>query len=113
MKRSDAVFTVMQDELLHTLSDISAKTGFSEASVSAQLREFRWPKWGFNIVKEVVLVRGKHRTYGYRFAGKADVLPKHVDRAALLSACLRYLRTFKRLDVEGDVLKKQLEEVVK
>jgi hypothetical protein len=44
--RRDAVFEVMSDCNWHTLAEIAEKTGYSEASVSAQLRDFRKPLYG-------------------------------------------------------------------
>lgn len=41
LTRDDLVFEVMADGKSHTLAELSKKTGFPEASVSAALRAFR------------------------------------------------------------------------
>ena len=45
-----SVWRVMADGQWHTLREISEKSGFSEASVSAQLRDYRKTKYGGHTV---------------------------------------------------------------
>jgi hypothetical protein len=105
--REKAIFDIMSDGQLHTLSDLSTRSGFPEPSVAAQLRAFRWPSnGGFTILKEVVRVHDKHRIYGYRFGEKLPpemVKPTSKD---LLKRCHNWLKTFHSLDPEGQTLLK-------
>ena len=48
--RYQSVWRVMADGKWHTLKEISEKSGFSEASVSAQLRDYRKTKYGGHTV---------------------------------------------------------------
>ena len=48
--RYKSVWRVMADGQWHTLREISEKSGFSEASVSAQLRDYRKTKYGGHTV---------------------------------------------------------------
>jgi len=45
-KQAKAVFVLMRDGRWRTLRELSAATGYPEASVSARLRDFRKPKFG-------------------------------------------------------------------
>ena len=53
-----AVFNVCSDGRWHTLHEISAQTGASEASVSARLRDFRKPRFGALTVNRRRLGKG-------------------------------------------------------
>ena len=44
------VFDLMKDGAWRTLSQISERTGFPEASISARIRDFRKPKFGAHLV---------------------------------------------------------------
>ena len=48
--RYKSVWRVVEDGQWHTLREISEKSGFSEASVSAQLRDYRKTKYGGHTV---------------------------------------------------------------
>ena len=48
--RFQSVWRVMADGEWHTLREISDKSGYSEASVSAQLRDYRKTKYGGHTV---------------------------------------------------------------
>ena len=48
--RYQSVWRVMADGQWHTLREISEKSGYSEASVSAQLRDYRKTKYGGHTV---------------------------------------------------------------
>lgn len=45
-KQAQAVYNLMADRRWRTLAEISEKTGYPEASVSARLRDFRKSKFG-------------------------------------------------------------------
>jgi hypothetical protein len=61
------IFALMRDGAWRTLSDISALTGHPEASVSAQLRNLRKPRFGGHCVEKVYIDAGLYR---YRIAAK-------------------------------------------
>ena len=48
--RFQSVWRVMADGNWHTLKEISEKSGYSEASVSAQLRDYRKTRYGGHTV---------------------------------------------------------------
>ena len=50
--RYKSVWRVMEDGNWHTLKEISEKSGFSEASVSAQLRDYRKKEYGGHRVEK-------------------------------------------------------------
>ena len=50
-KQLDRVVWAMQDEMWHTLSAVARMTGDPEASVSAQLRHLRKPRFGGHTVE--------------------------------------------------------------
>ena len=50
--RFQSVWRVMADGNWHTLKEISEKSGYSEASVSAQLRDFRKKNYGGHRVEK-------------------------------------------------------------
>ena len=49
-KQIDAIFQTMRDGQWRTLAQIAALTGYPEASVSAQLRHLRKPRFGAHTV---------------------------------------------------------------
>ena len=55
-KRYDAVKEVMADGDWHTLREVAQLAGYSETSVSAQLRDYRKPHFGHHIVRKRVRV---------------------------------------------------------
>lgn len=59
--QAKAVFGLMSDGRWRTLAEISAATGYPEASVSARLRDFRKSKFGGNDVERERLEAGLHR----------------------------------------------------
>jgi len=64
--RSQAVLEVMADNQWHTLAEISERTGYPEASVSSQLRDFRKPHFGgFKVEKRFSGTHDEH-THEYR-----------------------------------------------
>lgn len=54
---------VMEDGRWHTLSEIETKTGYPQASISAQLRHLRKPKFGSHIIERRYVESG---LYEYR-----------------------------------------------
>lgn len=58
------VWKVMRDEQWHTLSEIAARTGHPEASVSARLRDLRKPRFGSRDIQRRHVGGGLHE---YRF----------------------------------------------
>ena len=52
------VYNFMSDEKWHTLSEISDATGDPEASISAQMRHLRKPKFGGHIIEKNYLGNG-------------------------------------------------------
>lgn len=53
--RTSAVLKAMTDGRWHTLAELRKKTGYPEASISAQLRDFRKPQFGgFTILKRFI-----------------------------------------------------------
>tara|TARA_A100001388_G_scaffold137763_1_gene102091 strand:+ start:455 stop:805 length:351 start_codon:yes stop_codon:yes gene_type:complete len=65
------VFNVMRDGKPRTLREIAAATGDPEASISAQLRHLRKPKFGSYVVEKEPLSQG---LYNYK------LLPPEKDR---------------------------------
>lgn len=65
MTRAEAVLKLMADSKWRTLAQIAKATSFPEASVSAQLREFRKPSIGFKVSKRMIQYR-PHIIYEYR-----------------------------------------------
>ncbi len=65
------VWDVVNDNRWHTLKEISDKTGDPEASISAQLRHLRKPRFGGYIVEREYINDGLYR---YR------VLPKETEK---------------------------------
>lgn len=59
----ERIYKVMQDSTWKTLNDISALTGDPPASISAQLRHLRKPRFGGHIVEKRYVNNG---LYEYR-----------------------------------------------
>jgi hypothetical protein len=57
-RQHERVLAVMQDNKPHTLSEISEITGDPEASVSAQLRHLRKPRFGGHHIAKTHLGNG-------------------------------------------------------
>jgi hypothetical protein len=57
-KQLDRVVWAMQDEQWHTLSAVARMTGDPEASVSAQLRHLRKPRFGGHTVERRYMSNG-------------------------------------------------------
>lgn len=51
-RQAQGVFGVMRDGQWRTLAEISAATGYPEASISARLRDFRKEKFGAHTVED-------------------------------------------------------------
>lgn len=58
VKQLDRVVWAMQDEHWHTLSAVARMTGDPEASVSAQLRHLRKPRFGGHTVERRYVADG-------------------------------------------------------
>jgi hypothetical protein len=74
-RQATRVWDVMIDGEWHTLRGISVATGDPEASVSAQLRNFRKPSWGSHTVHRAYKGDG---LYIYKLRPNPNVL---VDKA--------------------------------
>jgi len=61
------VWNVVCDEQWYSLKEISERTGDPEASVSAQLRHLRKPRFGAHLVERLHITRG---FYKYRLTPK-------------------------------------------
>lgn len=105
-KRKEAVFDAMSDGQVHTLAELAQATGYAEPSVSAQIRELRWPENGFQV--ETTLVTRRPRVYGYRLLGTTPQPRQRATPKDLLKKCLGYLQTFRKLDPEGETLRGEL-----
>lgn len=57
------IWNVVKDEAWHTLPELSRRTGDPEASISAQLRHLRKPRFGSHIVERRHVENG---LYEYR-----------------------------------------------
>ena len=57
-KQLDRVVWAMQDEMWHTLGAVARMTGDPEASVSAQLRHLRKPRFGGHTVERRYMSNG-------------------------------------------------------
>ena len=57
-KQLDRVVWAMQDEMWHTLAAVARMTGDPEASVSAQLRHLRKPRFGGHTVERRYVANG-------------------------------------------------------
>ena len=57
-RQYDAIFSLMKDGVARTLPQIEAKTGFPQASISAQLRHARKERFGSHEVRRQSLGNG-------------------------------------------------------
>jgi hypothetical protein len=57
-KQLDRVVWAMQDEMWHTLGAVARMTGDPEASISAQLRHLRKPRFGGHTVERRYMSNG-------------------------------------------------------
>jgi hypothetical protein len=57
-KQSDKIFNLMKDGIFRTLPEISKITNEPPASISAQLRHFRKPRFGFHTVNKKYIENG-------------------------------------------------------
>jgi len=74
--RYQSVWRVMADGQWHTLREISEKSGYSEASVSAQLRDYRKPQFGSHIIDKR---HAKTTTHAMEtFANEYKLIPNRV-----------------------------------
>jgi hypothetical protein len=60
-KQQAAVWAVMRDGEWHTMREISRRTDYPEASISARFRDLRKPKYGGHTVEREHLGDGLHR----------------------------------------------------
>lgn len=60
-KQSIRVFNLMRDGKWRSLQEISAATGYPQASISARLRDFRKPQFGAHTVNREYVERGLFR----------------------------------------------------
>ena len=67
MKR---IWEIVKDGQWHTLSDLSKKTGDPEASISAQLRHLRKPRFGGHTIEKQRFPSGQ---YEYRLVVGAPI----------------------------------------
>ena len=56
-----AIYTIMKDGQWRTLQDLEDLTGYPQASISAQLRAFRRPKFGGHTVEREYVRNGLHK----------------------------------------------------
>lgn len=56
--QAERIFTLMKDSQWRTLPDIAKVTGDPEASISAQLRHFRKPRFGSHTVNRRHIIAG-------------------------------------------------------
>lgn len=61
------IYALMQDGRWRTLQSIAANTGHPEASVSAQLRHLRKPRFGSHVIERRHIARG---LFEYRIGGE-------------------------------------------
>jgi hypothetical protein len=66
------VFDAVKDQRFRTLGEIAAITGDPEASVSAQLRHLRKPKFGGWLVQKRLRGDPKRGLWEYRLAGQTS-----------------------------------------
>ena len=64
------IWNVVKDENWHTLPELSTRTGDPEASISAQLRHLRKPRFGSHIVERRHVLNG---LYEYRVVVNVEV----------------------------------------
>ena len=65
--RAELTWDAMKDEEWHTLKELAEATNYDEASVSAQIREFRGPKFGMEVdTKYAGLDHRQRKIYTYR-----------------------------------------------
>ena len=60
------IFDLMKDNRWRTLTEISVRTGEPEASVSAQLRHLRKPRFGSHVVEKRRRGEGKSGLWEYQ-----------------------------------------------
>ena len=65
------IFDLMKDSAWRSLPEIEAKTGDAQASISAQLRHFRKPRFGAHTVERR---RGNNSLYEYRLVAASETL---------------------------------------
>ena len=58
--QKEVIFALMKDGWWRTLRQIAEVTGFPEASISAQLRNYRKPKFGGHTVERKHIKNGLH-----------------------------------------------------
>ncbi|MBL8013863.1 MAG: hypothetical protein JNN05_08455 [Candidatus Omnitrophica bacterium] len=75
-KQIGTIFHLMSDHQWRTLEDIERETGFPQASISAQLRHLRKPRFGFYDVQRRRRGERKSGLYEYR------VMRRFVDSTA-------------------------------
>lgn len=61
----ERVYSAMTDGRWHTLPELAERTGDPPASISAQLRHLRKPRYGAHRIERVYILRG---LYKYRLA---------------------------------------------
>jgi hypothetical protein len=81
-RQYDRVFAAMQDGRWHTLSQLHARTGDPEASISARLRDMRKPRFGEHIVDEERVGDPKSGIHAYRLTVNHD--PPRVPRKRVM-----------------------------
>lgn len=74
-KQMRAIYSIMKGGEWHTLQDIEDLTGYPQASISAQLRAFRRPKFGGHTVERAYVRNGLHK-YRLVLAASGDAAPK-------------------------------------
>lgn len=103
--RREALQEIMADKQAHTLSQLAAATGYSSASISAELRDWRRLR-GLNVIKEHVQSFKHQMIFGYRLAEGTPTLraTRCPAALALLREVRAYLAGFTKLDPEGQRL---------
>lgn len=62
-RQMKVIFRIMLDNKWHTLSGLSQQTGFSEASISARIRDLRKPRFGLHTVDRTRLLKLNDQHY--------------------------------------------------
>lgn len=88
-RQMKAIYSIMKDGQWRTLQDIEDLTGYPQASISAQLRAFRRPKFGGHTVEREYVRNGLHK-YRLLLSACSDTAAKQAtikqqDARSLLS----------------------------
>lgn len=70
------IWSLMQDGRWRTLSEIEAVTGFAQASISAQLRHFRKPRFGAHTLEKQPRGDRKNGLFEYRLLPNTESMAR-------------------------------------